>query len=186
MEDVGDNPGVLKGVRSGGLNGGYDSSGGDELNSVGSGGLNRRILFFIFAGVIVLAVGVFFLFGWIGNSLDVDDGGVGGGGDRRSSVLDNLGGSNRIYLRCDEFKESRVPLYVGCMVSVAISARREVCADSSVEWPEISFSGEIEGASTIDYCWKLMADDKKNVSYCDNILDISMKDVCEVSAGGAI
>ena len=196
MEDVGDNPGVLKGVRSGGLNGGYDSSGGDGLSGVGSVGLNRRILFFIFAGVIVLAVGVFFLFGWIGDALDVDDGGVGGAGGAETGMVSrapiSMGVAGRgmvgrgNYSSCEEVKSSGWTSYVSCMVSVSVAADEEVCSSRSVDWPEIPFSGSFSGASTVDYCWKLMADETRDVTYCDNIVNSNMSKHCKNSFGGAI
>jgi hypothetical protein len=193
-----------------------------------SGGPNYGILFFVAAGVIVLAVGVFFLFGWIGDTLNGDGGSSGdagaGSGDVGGGDTGNVGGVGDAgvggdtgnvggvgdagvgdagdagagdagagdagtavdYSYCNQIKERGDVYYMGCMVSVGVSFNREICLDEPVEWSEIQLSGELEGVSTIDYCWNLMANKKNDISYCDNIVGSSIKVSCEGFFGGGV
>ena len=175
MEDVGDNNGEMKGVSAGG-------SGGSGVRGVGGSnvgkGPNYGVLFFVLAGVIVLAVGVFFLFGWIGDALN----GVEGSGSGSEDVDGGDGGAVD-YSQC-EGKDAIT--FVKCVVSIGVFAGEEVCVDDSIEWPEMPSTNDGQEVDTVDYCWVSMATKKEDIAYCDNIDGEYLLGVCEDSFGGGV
>ena len=87
------------------------------------------------------------------------------------------------YSRCNK-RNSR--LYVNCMVSEGVLAGEEICTNDSIEWPEMPLTNEGVNVDTVDYCWVVMASEKEDVSYCDNVVGEYAKSLCETYFGGAL
>ena len=157
-----------------------------EHRSFGQWIMSHKGLAIVGLGTIIVCIFVIFLiFGyWRGGMINDSGDGVGSdlGGDSESGVYGVSEGGE--YSQCDRRKARGGASYTNCMVSLAVSIGEEVCADDSIEWVEMSLSGDLVGASAVDYCWSLMADKKEDISYCGNIVHSLMKESCENSFGG--